>query len=114
MPYVRWIGQKQPLDVAPEQVHRMIAAGRITKEDYWAHIAKLTRAIPHRTARVLGVSEGLSKSYLWGPEPQAFVQLVTDADWRRIQNLQEAKQFVLADGFDPERTPGDATAARTL
>jgi hypothetical protein len=114
MPYVRWIGQKQPLDVDAPKVRQMIAAGQVTKEDYWAHIAKLTRAIPHRTARLLGQNEGLSKSYLWGPEPQAFVQLVTDADWRRIQSLKEAKQFVLVDGLDPERITGDATATRTL
>jgi hypothetical protein len=104
MPFVRWVGQKQPLDVAPEQVAALIATGQLTKEQYWRHVRTLTRAIPGRTARVLGPSEGMSQFYRWGPHPQSFVQIVTDADWRRIQSLKEAKQFVLVDGIEPERT----------
>lgn len=97
MPFVRWIGQQDPMQVNPEKVRALIAAGKLTKEDVWAHNAAITRAVPWRTARVLGPGEGLSKSCMWGPEPQSFVQLVTDADWRRIQALPEAKQFVLAE-----------------
>lgn len=100
MPYVCWIGQQEPAEANPDAVKALIKAGKLTREEYFAYLAShpIQRAIPGRTARELGIHEGLSKFYRWGPEPDAFTQLVTDADWRRIQGLAEAKQFVLVTG----------------
>lgn len=98
MPYVGWIGEPDPYEQNPERIRALIKAGTLTREQVWAFNRDRAIALPWGSARILGPEEGLSKFYQWGPEPQSFTQLVADADWRRIQSLAEAKQFVLVDG----------------
>lgn len=98
MPFVRWVGERDPAD-GPENLARvqaLIDAGRFTKEDVWAYNAKRLVVMEGVSIRILGRSEGLSKTYQWGPEFGSYSLLVTDADWRRIQALPEAHTFALA------------------
>lgn len=53
----------------------------------------VTAAIPNRTIRILGPSEGLSVMVKWGPAKYDMVQYVCDSDWRVIQMLPESKHF---------------------
>lgn len=98
MPLVRWIGEPDPADgdANRARVQALIDAGRFTKEDVWAYNAKRLVVLEGVSVRILGPAEGLSRFYQWGPEFGSYAILVTDADWKRIQSLPEARTFALA------------------
>jgi hypothetical protein len=96
MPFVRWVGDLDPADVNLPKVQADISAGKYTKEDVWAYNARRQIVLEGYSIRILGPSEGLSRSYQWGPEWGSYDVLVTDADWKRIQALPEARTFVLS------------------
>lgn len=123
MPRVRYVGSPSPIFDTPERTHEMIVAGRkaiaenripnpqlgeITEQHVWEAERRrnggpkpdgghypVTAVIPDRTIRLLGPAEGLSVMVKWGPAAYEFVQFVSEADWRVIQGLPEAKQFRL-------------------
>jgi len=96
VPFVRWRGDPDPVEVNFSGVTADIAAGKYTKEDVWAYNRKRQIVMEGVTARILGPSEGLSRFYQWGPDWGSFTIHVTDADWKRIQAMPEVNTFVLA------------------
>lgn len=96
MPFVRWIGDPDPMEVDPDRVRALIADGKLTKEEVWQFNFKRQVVIEGFSERILGPSEGMSRHYVWGTEKGSYEIFVTDRDWLRIQSLPEAKTFVLA------------------
>ena len=110
MPRVRFVGMKSLAEMDQAKIHAALASGETTDAKLMAYEARVgggrrpdgghwpvQLARPGLTARVLGPGEGLSRFYQWGPDPQSFVQDLTDADWRAVQRLPEAGQFVIVE-----------------
>lgn len=96
MPFVRWIGEPDPVDANPDGVRDAIKSGLVTKEQIWAFNQNRTMVLEGVSIRLLGPAEGMSRHYQWGKAFGSYVVFVTDRDWKRIQSLQEADQFILA------------------
>ena len=103
---VRYVGARDPLAVDRDGVLAAISAKRMTVADVEAFNSRrlggpkpggghypVVAAIPGVTRRRLGPNEGLSRSYIWGPEPWRFVIDVEADDWAAIQRLPEAAHF---------------------
>ena len=95
MPFVRWIGQPDPMDANPEGTREAVGKGLITKEQVWEFNRTRQTAFEGTNVRLLGPDEGMSRWYQWGKEPGSYLIFVDDRDWKRIQSLAEAAQFVL-------------------
>ena len=96
MPFVRLIGQPDPMKANPDGTREAVRAGLITKEQVWEFNRTRAWVLEGTTIRLLGPPEGMSRWYQWGKEPGSYVIFVEDRDWKRIQELDEAAHFVLA------------------
>ena len=106
MPRVRYVGIRDPLIADHAGVLTAIAERRMRMADVDAFNARrlggpkpggghfpVLAAVEGVTARALGPAEGLSRTYVWGPAPWAFVIEVSADDWAAIQRLPEAAHF---------------------
>lgn len=81
---VRWVGHPAPLD-SPSLV-RFLLSGRAPR-DFVEAVSRFEKnyrltAIPGRSTYTIGILDGMSQTYQWGP--QVFEQLVEEADWRLL------------------------------
>jgi hypothetical protein len=103
---VRYVGLRDPLVADRAGVLAAIGERRMSMADVDAFNARrlggpkpggghfpVLAAIEGVTARALGPAEGLSRTYVWGPAPWAFVQEVSADDWAAIQALPEGTHF---------------------
>jgi hypothetical protein len=96
MPFVRWVGDLDPADVNPLRTRELIAAGKLTAADVFAFNAKRKLVIEGSSVKILGPNEGMSRWYQWGRDKGSYTLFVTEGDWKRIQALNEGRQFRLA------------------
>lgn len=100
MPLVRYIGQPNLLaDVsAVAAAKEAIAAGLLQRGQVWDANAMRRTAIPFVNVRILGPADGFSQLYVWGKDPESFVQDMTEPDFKRLQALKSAREWVEMDG----------------
>ena len=86
MPYVRYVGQRDPVEVhGLDVIEAEIKRGKLTKEQVWEYNARRTVQLDRVTIRILTPEDGFSRRYQWGPEVDTFVQFMTDEDWTKLQ-----------------------------